>query len=76
MIVERPKHMIERSEKNSFDPSAGPCIALDEPTEIVHVNVPIRQRFLKGEVHRIDGMLAVGINGMSSGAVSEMVSKR
>ena len=48
MFVKRPKHAIERSEKNSFDPSAGPYIALDEPTEIVHVNVPITQLFFEG----------------------------
>ena len=76
VFVERPKHAIERSENNTFSPSAGPYIALNQTAEIVDVNVPVTHFFLKGEVHGIDGILAVVIGGTSSGVVLEMVSKR
>ena len=48
VFVERPKHVIKRSEKNYFDPSAGPYIALDKPAEIVHLNDPVTQRVFEG----------------------------
>ena len=40
-IVEWAKHSIEGAEKDLFDPSAGPLVALHETAKIVHVNIPI-----------------------------------
>ena len=41
VIVKRPKRAIEQAEKNLFDPTSGPYIALYEPAKIVHVNIPV-----------------------------------
>ena len=41
VIAKRPKHAIEQAEKNSFDPTSGPYIALYEPTKIVQVDIPV-----------------------------------
>ena len=40
-IVERAKHSIEQAEKNSFDPSVGPLVALHETAKIVQVDIPV-----------------------------------